>query len=126
MIHEPYENWILSETELTIEEKAALHNHLQECSQCWKLGNNWRNIRSQFSIVSMSAPADGFSQRWKASADARRELKMRNQLIRLFLLMGGMAFVSILTLAIQFVIVGSPIDCAAIIPTISPGWTTAF
>jgi anti-sigma factor RsiW len=77
MSHELYENWLLSEPPLTLEQKEELNTHLQSCPQCRKLAAGWKGALQQISAVSMAEPAPGFSQRWQNSLAERRRRKQK-------------------------------------------------
>ena len=95
MSHELYENWLLSEPPLTLEQKEELNTHLQSCPQCRKLAAGWKGALQQISAVSMAEPAPGFSERWQNSLAERRQRKQK-MTIRWLLL--GLIFAAVISL----------------------------
>lgn len=110
MSHQPYESWIFDEVPLSPEERVALQDHLENCTACRDLHQSWSDARSQMKNLPMRAPSKGFSQRWSLSLNTRREFKTRNQTWWFFLVIAGGASISLLLMASQILILGSPFD----------------
>ena len=100
MSHELYENWLLSEPPLTLEQKEELNTHLQACPQCRKLAAGWKGALQQISAVGSAEPAPGFSQRWQKSLAERRRRKQKMTIRWLLLGLILAAAVSLTTLAL--------------------------
>jgi anti-sigma factor RsiW len=79
MNHQPYETWILDESELSTPQKRELLEHLEKCPKCAGLDKNWNTARMEVkSMPVVSAPV-GFSHRFHASLAHRRKLTERQQ-----------------------------------------------
>jgi len=65
MKHLPYENWILDEPGLKLEEFNTLAQHLSVCNQCRLLKAGWEASKVLLTQANMVAPAPGFSVRWQ-------------------------------------------------------------
>jgi len=109
MSHQPYDNWLYDEAELSNEQARALQAHLQECQQCCDQYQAWKAVNTQFRSVPVESPQSGFSQRWYASL-AERRLKQQTQQIRqVFLILLTAAVVILLLLAITLITTTSPL-----------------
>lgn len=94
MEHQPFENWIIDELELTPEQTQALAAHTKECSHCRTLQTSWAEIRAQIDAASEAIPAPGFSKRFQKNLEERR-LRQQLQIRRLFLFLvlgAGLSF----------------------------------
>ncbi len=76
MNHQPFEEWLLTETLIGPKEKLELDAHLRLCSYCSALAETGKAFR----VVKKASPAAGFSMRFQArlavqkAADQRRKL----------------------------------------------------
>ncbi len=84
MSHQPFENWILDQGTLSIEERRALQDHLATCKQCQHLERNWQSVHQELRARPLAAPAAGFSKRWQAGLAMRRQRDQRRQAWRIF------------------------------------------
>ena len=73
MNHQPYENMLLDDRQLTPDEKEKLAQHLEVCPQCTRLEQSLRALDHEFKGAEILAPAVGFSSRWQASLPAWRK-----------------------------------------------------
>lgn len=99
--HQPYENWMFESSSLTIEQRGNLYEHLRVCPQCRQVQQEWDGVIQQIHRAPQVKPTTGFSQRWRMSVDARREMQVRSQTWKLLLWLTGVAFLSLFVLAIQ-------------------------
>ena len=75
MDHRPFEDWLLEDQPLTIDQKRQLTTHLQACSACTALSEVNLALRS----VRVVMPAAGFSNRFQVRLAARKQaLRRRN------------------------------------------------
>jgi len=76
MNHQPFEEWLLNEEPITLEQKRELNIHLLSCAYCSSLAETGDILHS----VKMALPAPGFTARFQARlaehkiADRRRKL----------------------------------------------------
>jgi anti-sigma factor RsiW len=80
MDHRRYEEWILSDDELTAGDRRALDDHLTACDRCRRLDRNWRAAGGILSSPSLRGPTPGFSARWtrRLEQDDRRRQTRRS------------------------------------------------
>ena len=79
MKHRLYEGWIMAGDELTPDQRSDLETHLQECEACSRLAEADRALEKALTLVQMSEPKPGFTQRWRARMDERRITAHRRQ-----------------------------------------------
>jgi predicted anti-sigma-YlaC factor YlaD len=111
MSHQPFESWLLDETNPSPEQEAALRAHLETCPECRKIYSGWLAARETLQLSRMARPAPGFSQRFTASLAERRALQAHRRQIRnliLGLALGVIASAGLLILLIFAV--NSPVD----------------
>lgn len=72
MSHQPYEDLIFSDQQLSKQEAMALHNHLQECNTCYQLSVASKEIEGWFEDAKMLEPEPGFSTRWQFRFEAEK------------------------------------------------------
>ena len=75
MDHRPFENWLLENKPLSADEKRRLNSHLQTCPACTALAE----VDLALKGARLSAPAEGFVDRFQVRLEARRiALRRRN------------------------------------------------
>lgn len=75
MDHRPFEDWLLDAQTLSASEKQQLNAHLQGCSSCSALAE----VNLALNTVKMTAPADGFAERFQLRLAAQKKaLRRRN------------------------------------------------
>jgi hypothetical protein len=96
--HQPYEDWILSQTALNQEQREALQDHLRTCEACNQLSEAWMEVENQLHRAPMAAPESGFAHRWMARLEAEnlRHLRRQTFLVMLFSVGGAVFLASIL------------------------------
>jgi len=110
MSHQPYNNWLYDEAELSNEQARALQTHLQACQQCCEQYQAWKAVNTQFRSVPVESPQAGFSQRWRASLAERRLRQQAQQVRQFFLILLAAAAVTLLLLAITLLTTTSPLN----------------
>jgi len=111
MSHQPFESWLLMDkSELDFEKKRSLKTHLETCSSCQDLQDAWTSVERSLRFAPKVLPAEGFAQRWEISLEARQEMSQRRQVARLLLVLSGAAVISLVLVAVQFVMSVSLID----------------
>ncbi len=65
MSHQPFEEWIFQDEDLSVEQHNMLQTHLDECSRCRRLYESWGEIQSELINPEMMAPMPGFEARWR-------------------------------------------------------------
>lgn len=113
MSHQPYENWILDEPQLSDEEKRDLAAHLRECTECTRLTNGWNTVQRTIQSSQMKpAPAD-FTGKWSASLARRKREQEKKQARTLVISLSSGAAAVLLAIAIYFLPDFSLISLAA-------------
>ena len=110
MNHQPYENWILAESDLSGEQLQELETHLNACSECQYLRQGLRSASGLLQAAPMAAPVPGFARRWQASLVERRAIHQRHQARLLFLVLAGAALVLLLLLALHILATSTPVQ----------------
>ncbi len=102
MNHQPYENWILDEPQLSDEEKQELAHHLRDCSECSRLANGWNTVQRTIQASPMKpAPAD-FTGKWSSSLASRKREQEKKQARTLVISLSSGAGAILLAIAIYF------------------------
>ena len=110
MNHQPYENWIFAESDLSGEQLKELEAHLNVCTDCQELRQGLRSATEFFRAAPSVAPVPGFSQRWQASLAERRVKQQRHQARLLFLALAGAAVLLLLLLALHILATSTPVQ----------------
>jgi len=110
MNHQPFENWIFDESNLTGEELHKLETHLDSCSDCQQLRQGLRSASALFQAAQMVPPVPGFTQRWQASLVERRLAHQRHQARILFLALAGTALLLLMLLALHILATSTPVQ----------------
>jgi hypothetical protein len=75
MDHRPFEDWLLNNQNLSVDETRQLNSHLQECSSCSALAE----VNLALKSAKMAAPAAGFADRFQLRLEAQQKaLRRRN------------------------------------------------
>jgi len=105
MKHQPFEEWLLNETSLTMEQKRELDLHVRSCAYCSALMETGVALHS----VKMVAPADGFTARFQARLAERKIANHRRRVWGAILfLIGGLSFLLWLAAPSLFAFLSSP------------------
>jgi hypothetical protein len=79
MNHQPFENLLLSDQALSIEDEQRLRDHLESCSQCSELNAAWRSIEDCMSASPMAEPLSGFVNRFQANLEDELSKRKKRQ-----------------------------------------------
>lgn len=100
MNHQPYESWILDEESLGKQQLSELESHLVNCQSCKTLQESWGVAKHQIKSAPVKRPAPGFSMRWQSSLKERRETEEQAQSRTLFIWIGCIIAVLLISLAV--------------------------
>ncbi len=100
MNHQPYENWILDEIQLTPQEEDSLNQHLKECQGCYQLSNSWNKVRAQIKSTPVKPAPAGFVRRWNEQLATRQKDQERRQARTLFISLASGAGAIMIALAV--------------------------
>ncbi len=110
MSHQPFENWILDQGELSLEERRSLRQHLEGCAQCQRLERRWGAVHQELRARRMVAPAAGFARRWQNGLAERRAREQRKQAWKIFGALLGAAIFILLVLGSYIITTTSPTE----------------
>lgn len=79
MSHQSYEDLLFSDEELTQQDSAALHEHLQNCESCCQLALAWQEVESQLQLAPLAAPEPDFVNRWALHLEADQKKREKRQ-----------------------------------------------
>lgn len=82
MDHKPYEDWLLNDERLTIEQNRDLRVHLRNCPECATLARANLTLRS----APVVAPSAGFTARFQARLADQRQQQRKRSFFGLFFL----------------------------------------
>lgn len=88
MNHQPFEEWLLDDVPLTIQQERDLQVHLRSCTTCAAIANSNLALRSKRLI----APMPGFTDRFRPRLAAWRRQQLRRQAVgTIILVLAGLA-----------------------------------
>lgn len=79
MSHQPFEDWILSDDDLSDSQRESLAAHVAECSGCARLSTSRSAVERILAQAEVAAPAPGFGARFAWRLEARRRRSARRQ-----------------------------------------------
>jgi hypothetical protein len=86
MNHRPFEEWLLDDQPLTLEQERDLESHLRICTSCSAIAESNLALHS----IRIISPAPGFKDRFQLRlAQRRREQRWRQIIGTLVLVLGG-------------------------------------
>jgi hypothetical protein len=100
MNHQPYENLILDDLQITPQERDSLNQHLKECDECFKLSHSWNKVQTQLASTPAKPAPEGFMRRWKVDFAARQSAQERRQARTLLISLASGAFAVMIALAV--------------------------
>lgn len=107
--HQPFEDWVLSETTLSPQDTLALNEHLDQCEPCRNLSTAWHEVETRLRSEVQVAPQAGFTARWQQRlAVERRRQQRRQTLVIMLFSVGGAAALMVLLGIILLPIMQSP------------------
>lgn len=88
MNHSPFEDWLLNETPVTLDQQRELEIHLRSCSYCSALAETGKMLHT----AKVVAPAPGFTARFQAKLAERKLVERRRRLWGMLVFtVGGLA-----------------------------------
>jgi len=106
MNHQPFENWLLSEETLPVENAHLLGEHLETCTHCQELQDAWMSIATLFTAVPDMEPVPGFVDRWQIRLETDRQVDLlgrhRWQSVIMLILIGNVITGLVFLLSTQF------------------------
>lgn len=100
MNHQPYENWILDEVQISSQEQDSLKEHLKECPECYKLYHSWNKVQTELKTIPVQPAPAGFMRRWKYEFASRQREQERRQARTLFISLASGAGAVLIALAV--------------------------
>ena len=85
MNHRPFEDWLLSDTPITAEQKRELDLHVRDCSYCAALVETGMALKT----VKKASPQAGFATRFEARLAARKAKERRRRFFGAVLFTAG-------------------------------------
>jgi predicted anti-sigma-YlaC factor YlaD len=101
MNHRPFEEYLLTEEPLTVEQSRQLHEHLLTCDRCRQLETGWGEVQRLIHTTSQVTPQTGFASRWHERLAAQRTRRHRRQLWLSFSITASIAAILLILLGIQ-------------------------
>jgi len=122
MDHRPFEDWLLNNQALSVDENRQLNTHLQSCSTCSALAE----VNLALKSVKMVAPAAGFAERFLGRLEAQKKaLRRRNFWGFLLLTLSVSSGLTSVTLPVIKSLIQSPLDwLAAWLSTVVSIWAS--
>ncbi len=91
MNHRPFEDWLLDDQPLTLEQNRELQAHLRNCTTCAAMAESNLALHS----TRMVSPAAGFVERFQARLVQRRQEQRWRQIIgTVILVLGGLGLLT--------------------------------
>ncbi|MBI5963307.1 MAG: hypothetical protein HY863_07520 [Chloroflexi bacterium] len=112
MNHQPFEEWLLNDKNLTHTERHELDLHLRTCTHCTALTATGLALRS----ANVIAPAAGFSMRFQQRLAAQKVAERRRKLWGMVVLvLGGVGLLGWLATPIIYAFLASPVEWITVI-----------
>ena len=107
MNHQPFEEWLLNDKNLTSTEKRELDLHLRMCTHCTALSATGLALRS----ANVVAPAPGFVMRFQQRLIAQKIAERRRKLWGMVvLILGGMGLFGWFAAPYLYAVITSPVE----------------
>jgi predicted anti-sigma-YlaC factor YlaD len=100
MNHQPFEDWLFEQEDLTEQQSVELLEHLQACETCRSLGSALNEMETSLRAQPVLAPEVGFSERWQRRLEAERQRAHRKQTLSMLFLCAGGAVILLATLLV--------------------------
>lgn len=91
LTHQPFNEWLLADEPLTVEQAQQLQEHLHSCEKCRKQQLAWMGVQHLVRATGQVAPAPGFAFRWQVRYAARRLERQRRIAWWFFVVMASLA-----------------------------------
>lgn len=112
MNHQPFEEWLLNDKNLTSTEKRDLNLHLRTCAHCTALSATGLALRS----ANVTAPAAGFSMRFQQRLAAQKIAERRRKLWgMLVLILGGASLLGWFAAPYIYTFISAPVEWITVI-----------
>lgn len=95
MNHQPYEDWLFEQQDLTGQQLAELREHLQVCETCRALDDALNTVETSLRAQPVLAPEAGFVGRWQRRLEVERQRIHRRQTLTMLAFCAGGAVVLI-------------------------------
>jgi hypothetical protein len=79
MNHKIYEEWLVSNEELSPKDAATLREHLQYCESCSRLAIAWKEVDHRLADAPLVSPKSNFVDRWRVYLEADQQKRLRRQ-----------------------------------------------
>ena len=107
MNHQPFEEWLFNDKNLTPTEKRELDLHLRTCTHCTALSETGLVLRS----ANVIAPAPGFVMRFQQRLVAQKIAERRRKLWGMMvLILGGVGLIGWFTAPYLYAFISSPVE----------------
>jgi hypothetical protein len=107
MNHQPFEEWLLNDKNLTSTEKRELDLHLRTCTHCTALSATGLALRSAIVV----APAPGFVMRFQQRLVAQKIAERRRKLWGMMvLILGGVGLLGWFAGPYLYAVITSPVE----------------
>ena len=107
MNHQPFEEWLLNDKNLTSAEKRELDLHMRTCVHCTALSATGLALRS----ANVIPPAAGFTLRFQRRLAAQRIAERRRRLAgTVVLILGGAGLIGWIAAPYVFAFLSSPVE----------------
>lgn len=91
MNHRPFEDWLLEEQPLTVDQRHELQAHLRNCTSCTAIAESNLALHT----TQMVPPKAGFAERFQVRLAQRRQAEKGRQMIGIVILvLGGLGLLS--------------------------------
>ncbi len=112
MNHQPFEEWLLNDKNLTNAEKHELDLHLRMCTHCTALTATGLALRS----ANVIAPAAGFSLRFQQRLAAQKVAERRRKLWGMFVLIfGGLGLLAWFAAPLIYSVLTAPVEWITVV-----------
>lgn len=112
MNHQPFEEWLLNDKNLTSTEKHELDLHLRMCTHCTALSATGLALRS----ANVTAPAAGFSMRFQQRLAAQKIVERRRKLWGMFVLIfGGLGLLGWFAAPLIYTFISAPVEWITVV-----------
>ena len=112
MNHQPFEEWLLSDKNLTSTEKRELNSHLRTCTHCTALSATGLALRS----ANVIAPAAGFSVRFQQRLAAQKIAERRRRLWGVIILvLSGLGLLGWFTAPAIYSVITAPVEWITVV-----------
>lgn len=112
MNHQPFEEWLLNDKNLTNAEKHELDLHLRTCTHCTALTATGLALRS----ANVVAPAAGFSIRFQQRLAAQKVAERRRKLLGMIvLILGGIGLLGWFATPVIYTFLASPVEWITVV-----------